>query len=104
VPFADHHKVVQAFSANRSDHALGIGILPGRAWRNDRFPDAQRPGLTRKSLSIDLVSVPDQIPWALLQPARLDQLPRGPPRGRVLGGIEMHQPAVGRVIDEDNRY
>src|SRR5438445_9693034 len=62
MPFADHHDMVKAFPSNRSNHALGIGVLPGRAWRNDRFPDAQRPGLTRKSFSIDLVSVPDQIP------------------------------------------
>ncbi len=33
------------------------------------------------------------MPWSLLQPARLDQLPSGPPRGRMLGDIEMHQPA-----------
>src|SRR2546422_10239402 len=51
------------------------------------------PRLTRKSFSIDLVSVSDQIPWGFLQPARLDQLPSGPPRGRMLGDIEMHQPA-----------
>src|SRR2546426_3782179 len=33
------------------------------------------------------------MPWRLLQPACLDQLPSGPPRGRMLGDIEMHQPA-----------
>jgi hypothetical protein len=80
---ADYYDIVKAFPSNRSDHALGAGVLPRRAWRDDRFPDVQRPGLTRKSFSIDLVSVPDQIPWSLLQPARLDQLPNGPPRGRI---------------------
>jgi len=92
MPFADHHDMIKTFPSNRSNHALGVGVLPRRAWRDDHFPDVQRPGLTRKSFSIDLVSVPDQIPWILLQPARLDQLPSGPLRGRMLGDIEMHQP------------
>src|SRR5439155_22412715 len=47
----------------------------------------------RKSFAIDLVSVPDEIPRALLQPARLEQLSRRPFRGRMLCDIEMHQPA-----------
>jgi hypothetical protein len=38
-------------------------------------------------------AVSDEMPWRLLQRARLDQLPSGPPRGRMLGDIEMHQPA-----------
>src|SRR5206468_1977635 len=50
-------------------------------------------GLTRKSFSIDLVSVTDQMAWGLLQPARLDQLPSSPIRGRMLRDIEMHQSA-----------
>src|SRR2546425_1030339 len=68
MPFADHHDMVKAFPSNRSNHALGIGVLPGRAWRNDRFPDVQRLGLTRKSSSLDLVSVTDQMPWASSSP------------------------------------
>src|SRR5438128_3346899 len=44
----------EAFSSDRSNHALGIGVLPGRAWRNDHLSDVQRLGLTRKSFSIDL--------------------------------------------------
>src|SRR5436309_429558 len=92
MPFADHNDMVKAFPSNRSNHALSIGVLPGRARRNDHFPDAQRPGLTRKSFSIHLVSVTDQMPW-LLQPARLDQLSPSPTRGRMFRDIEMHQPA-----------
>src|SRR2546422_3486736 len=92
MPFADHHDMVKAFPSNRSNHALGISVLPGRAWRNDRLPDLQRLGLTRKSFSIDLVSVTDQMAWGLLQPARLDQLPPRPLRGRMFRDIEMHQP------------
>jgi len=67
--------------------------LPRRARRNNRLLDAQCLGLTPKSLSIDLVSVPNQIPRRLLQRARLEQLPRRPFRRRMLRHIQMHQPA-----------
>src|SRR2546425_3542717 len=28
MPFGDHHDMVKAFPSNRSNHALGIGVLP----------------------------------------------------------------------------
>src|SRR5438445_13250591 len=82
MPFADHDDVVKAFPSNRTNHSLGIRVLPRRARRNNRLLGAQCLGLTRKSLSIDLVSVPNQIPRRLPQRARLEQLPRRPFRRR----------------------
>src|SRR6267143_5128639 len=93
MPLSEDDDMVKAFPSNRSNHALGIGVLPGRAWRNDRFPDVQRLSLTRKPFAIDLISVTDQMAWGLLQPTRLDQLPSGPPRGGMFRDIEIHQPA-----------
>src|SRR4030095_16594613 len=61
VPFADHDAVVQAFTSKRADHPLGIRVLPRRAGRNNGLLHVQHPGLMRKSFSIDLVSVPNQI-------------------------------------------
>jgi hypothetical protein len=93
MPFTNHDDVAKAFPSNRADHPLGIRVLPRRAGRNHHFPDLQRRGLSRKSLSIDLVSVPNQIPGRLVQHARLQQLSRRPFRGRMLRHVEMHQPA-----------
>jgi len=59
MPFADHDDVVKALPSNRADHALGISVLPRRARRYDHFPDVQRLRLTRKSFSIDLISIPN---------------------------------------------
>src|SRR5262252_5826788 len=85
IPFADHHDIVETFPSNRPNYPLGIRVLPRGARRNHDFPDAQRLGLTPKSFAIDLVSVSEQILRSLLQAARLEQLPRRPFRGRVLG-------------------
>src|SRR3989475_12254929 len=62
MPFANHDDVVQAFTSNRADHPLGIRVLPRRAGCNDGFLAVQHPGLMRKSFSIDLSSVPNQMP------------------------------------------
>ena len=93
MPFAEHDDVVEAFASNRADQPLGIRVLPRRMRRYDCLPDLQGLRLTRKSLSIDLIAVPDQIPGRTLHCARLEQLARGPFRGRMLGDIEMYQPA-----------
>src|SRR3989441_6106199 len=68
MPLADYHDMVKAFPPNRANHKLRIGVLPRRAWRNDRLPDVQQPGLTRKSFAIDLIPVPDHMPRALFLP------------------------------------
>jgi hypothetical protein len=65
MPLADHHDVIKAFPSNRFDHPLRIGVLPRRSQRNDHLAEVQHPGLPRKSLAIDLVSIPDQMPSAL---------------------------------------
>src|SRR5437867_2635101 len=57
MPLAHYHDMVKAFPPNRANHALRIGVLPRRAWRNDRLPNVQQPGLTRKSFAIDLIPV-----------------------------------------------
>src|SRR5438128_8506688 len=103
MPFADHDDVVQPFTSNRADHPLGIRVLPRRAGRNDGLLDVQHPGLMRKSLSIDLVSVPNQIPGPLPQRARLEQLARRPFGSRMLRDIKMHQPtpAVGQYNEHE---
>ena len=92
MPFTDHDDVVQTFPANRANHPLGIRVLPWRARRNDGLPDIQRLGLMRKSFSVDVVAVTDEVPGRF-QAARLEQLPRCPFCRWMLGDVEMHQPA-----------
>ena len=95
MPFADHYYMVQAFPANRANHPLRIRVLPWRARRDNYFANGQCLGLTRKPFTIDLVAVPDEVPGRFFQAACLEQLARRPFRGRMLGDVEMHQPAPG---------
>src|SRR2546426_12532964 len=92
MPLTNDHDMVQTFASNRANHALGIGVLPRRSGRCDRLPDVQHPGLTRKLFAIDLVPIPDQIPRAVLRPARLDQLSPRPLCEEPLVGPEGRGP------------
>src|SRR5262247_4334378 len=93
MPLAEHHDMVEAFSTNRANHPLRIAVLPRRAWRYNHLSDVEHPGSTRKSFAIDRVAIPDQKPRALLQPARLEQLPRRPFRGRLPRDPQLPPPA-----------
>jgi hypothetical protein len=65
MPLDDYYDMVEALPSNRANHPLRIGVLPRRAWRDDRLPEFQHPGLTRESFAIGLIPVPDQIPRTL---------------------------------------
>jgi hypothetical protein len=84
---ADYNDVVEAFPSNRTNDPLRIGVLPRRPRRNYHLPNVQCLRLTRKSFSIDLISVPNQIPGRLLLYARFEQLARRPFRRRMLRDI-----------------
>ena len=71
MPLAHHPNVIKAFPANRASDLLGIPVLQRRARRNDHFSDTQRLGLLTRSFSINLVSVPNQIPGRLFVSAGL---------------------------------
>jgi hypothetical protein len=80
MPLANHYDMVEAFPSNRANHPLGVRVLPWRARRDNRFANVQCLGLTRKSSTIDLVSVPDEIPGRFFQVTCLEQLARSIPR------------------------
>ena len=60
VLLVQHDDMVEAFPANRSDHAFAIRILPGRLRRIDHFLDTHVGDPPAKFAIIDAVSVPDE--------------------------------------------
>src|ERR671935_3060290 len=65
-------------ASNRGNHPLGIRVLPWRARRDNHFANVQDLGLTRKPFTIDLISVPEEVPRRCFRAACLEQLPRRP--------------------------
>ena len=50
VALIEDNDVIEAFAADRADHALDIGVLPGRSWRRDNLFDAHRPSADAEPL------------------------------------------------------
>src|SRR5437870_61952 len=54
MPFAEDDDVIEAFPSNRSNHALGIGVLPGRAWGDEDLVDPHIPRSPEKTRTFAL--------------------------------------------------
>src|SRR5882724_4768684 len=80
---AEDDDVIQAFSADRTDEALDVRVLPGRSWRSDDLRDPHRPNTKTKCGTIGFVSVAQQIARCSVPRKSLGHLARKP----ILRGI-----------------
>src|SRR5665213_1927830 len=85
VPFAKHDDMVDAFPTDRADEPFDIGVLPGRARRCRSISDAERPKAPGHDLTINAISITNEVPRSMLPAARLRELSSNPFRGRVCG-------------------
>src|SRR5262245_15915120 len=92
--------MIQALSADGTDHPLDKRILPGRA-RGDA--DLANPHLLdspRKLLAVDAVSVTEQILRSRTVRGRFDELPSGPDCRGMFRDVQVEEFAA--VMPEDD--
>lgn len=98
---AEHDHGLQALPSNAPDETFRIRILPRTPWGREDFLDVQARRTSAKDLAIDAIAVPQEIPGRRPPGDSLDQLPGGPPGGRMLGDIEEENAsAIMREDDE----
>jgi len=53
----EDHDLVETLAANRTDHALDVGVLQGRVWCRDDFRDPHRfdPAVLSQNLNPDIL-------------------------------------------------
>lgn len=90
---AQNDQVIQTLSANRANHAFGVWILPGRLRCSGNLINPKRPRLPVKRLTVDGVSISDQVLEHLVDPAGLKQLARRPHGCGMLGGVKVQDPS-----------
>ena len=61
VSFVQDDHVVEEFAADRSDHALGERVLPGRTGRRKNFGDADATNPSPKLAAVDAVAIAEEV-------------------------------------------
>src|SRR5258708_38566997 len=72
----EDHDVVEAFATDRTDHALDVRVLPGRAWRRDDFRDPHRLDPAAEVPVIRRIAIANQIAQSSVPRNRLGYLTR----------------------------
>ena len=60
MPGVEDHEMVQAFSPERADQALGVRLLPGALRSGEDFFDAQRRDASAYLIAVNAVPVADK--------------------------------------------
>jgi hypothetical protein len=102
VLLAEHDHVIEALPPDRPDDPFAVSVLPWSAWRGDDLLDAYHFQGIQDRLSVDSVSIPNQVSRCRVERERLDQL-RACPGGLWFGReVEVdNAPSVERQDQED---
>src|SRR5262245_44290678 len=99
--FGKNNHVVEAFAADTADHSFRVWILPRRVGSGDDFFDSHTGYSSPEIVSVDRISVADQVAWGSVFRKRLDQLLGRPGGGRVFCDVEMDD--LTSLVQEDDK-
>jgi len=99
---AENDDMIEALAPDRTDEALGERILPRAVRRREDFVDAQALHAMPKLLTVDLVTVAEEIGRRGVVREGVHDLLGGPAGGGVLGHVEVNDaPAMVSEYDEN---
>ena len=94
VSLIEHDDVIQTIPANRTDHAFDERILPRRSGRCNHFLDSQALDPSLHGVTIDAISLPQQIAWCGIKRKRFHDLLGCPLSGGMRCHVEVHDSAT----------
>jgi hypothetical protein len=89
MPAIDDDNVVQALASNAADHTFDVAILPRTPRRSPNFLNAHSFNSCREGITIDSISIPNQISRRTVLRKRLNDLLCSPDSGWKCGKIGM---------------
>jgi hypothetical protein len=102
--FVKYEDMIQAFSADRADHALNVRTLPWRPGFTENFGNAHDIHMLSKLVSVDSIPISQKIFRCGGERKCLQHLLRSPLRRRMGRDIEVnHTPAIMREHDENKQ-
>ena len=93
VTFSQDDRVVEAFPPYAADDPFGRGILPRCSTCTRDCSDLERTGLPAERLSVNGITMAQQVSRRLVQSAGLHKLPRRPGSCGILHHVEMQNPS-----------
>src|SRR5215470_3938493 len=93
--------MVQTFSANRTDDAFDVGSLPRRPRSAEHFFDIHYGDLLAELLTIDSISIAQQISRRGIKRKGFEHLLRRPFRRWTSCDVEVHD--ASSIVCEDNK-
>src|SRR5215510_10544745 len=99
--FGEYNHVVETFATDTADDSFRVRILPGRVGSGDDFFDSHTSYSSPEIVSVDRISISDQVAWGRVLRKRLDQLLGRPGGGRMFRDVEMHD--LTSLVQEDDK-
>ncbi len=101
----ENDDVIQKFSAQATDYALNIGVLPRRSRRGHNLVNTQARHPSPNPITICAIAVTQKIPRDRIERKRFRNLLGCPLCGRVLRHVEVDDfPAIVRQDDENEQH
>src|SRR5215471_6285709 len=102
MPLIDHDDMVQAFSANASDHPFRIAVLPRTPSRYRNLPDTDSINSRGEVVSVDPITIAHQVARHSVVGKCLHELLCRPRGSRVFRDIEMQNTSTIMREDDEN--
>ena len=102
VTLIENNDVIGDLSAKAGDQSFDIRVLPRRSRRRDDFVDTQTSDASLNLLTINAVSVSQQITWRAGEGKRAHKLLRRPSRRGMFGDIEVQNSAP--IVREHDKH
>jgi len=103
--FIEHDDVIQKFSAQATNYALNIGVLPRRSRRGHNLVNTQARQPSLNPITKYAIAVTQQIPRGRIERKRFHNLLGCPLRGRMFRHVEVDDfAAIVRQDDENEQY
>jgi hypothetical protein len=91
MPIINDNDVVQALAPDTADQPLHVTILPRTLSGDENLLNTHSFNSCRERMTIDSISIPNQIPWCAVLRKSFNDLLCGPDRGGVFGDIKMEE-------------
>src|SRR5215510_7253224 len=98
--FGKNNHVIETFATNTADYSLRVRILPRRVGSGDDFFDSHSGYSSPEIVSVDRISISDQVAWGSVLRKRLDQLLGRPGGDRMFCDVEMND--LTPLVQEDD--